>query len=61
MGRWTSRVQRRLDTKTSDGEADDVEVATLDTRDVTGGAALDSVGAGFVVWLVGGELGGKFH
>jgi hypothetical protein len=44
----------------SEGQADDVKVAAFDARDVASGSALDSVGAGFVVWLVGGEIGGNF-
>ena len=40
----------------SQGEADDVEVVAFDARDVAAGAALDGVGAGFVVRLFGGEV-----
>jgi len=41
-------------------EADDVEVASFDAWDVAAGAALDGVGAGFVVGLFGGEVTGDF-
>lgn len=39
-----------------EGEADDVEIVAFDAGDVAAGAALDGVGAGFVVWLFGGEV-----
>ncbi len=38
------------------GEADDVEVVAFDAGDVAAGAALNGVGAGFVVGLFGGEV-----
>jgi hypothetical protein len=39
-----------------EGEADDVEVVALDARDVAASAALDGIGAGFVVGFSGGEV-----
>ena len=41
-------------------QANDVEVVAFDAGDVAAGAALDSVGAGFVVRLFGGEITGDF-
>jgi hypothetical protein len=41
-------------------EADYVEVAAFNARDVASGAPLDSVGTGFVVGLAGGEIHGDF-
>lgn len=41
-------------------KADDIEVVAFDARDVTAGAALNSVGAGFVVRLIGCEIAGDF-
>jgi len=41
-----------------DGQADDVEVVTLDAGNPAGGAALYGVGSGFVHWLTGGDVGG---
>ena len=43
-----------------EGETDDVEVTAFDSRNETAGAALDSVGAGFVVGFAGGEIAGDF-
>src|SRR5712692_1057689 len=37
-------------------QADDVEVAAFDAGNVAAGAALDAIGAGFVVRLAGGEI-----
>ncbi len=42
------------------GEADDVEVVAFDAGDVAARAALDGVGASFVVRLLGGEVAGDF-
>jgi hypothetical protein len=42
-----------------DGQADYVEVVTLDAGNPAGGAALDGVGAGFVHGLAGGDVGGN--
>src|SRR5467141_5236572 len=42
------------------GEADDVEVTAFDARNEAAGAALDGVGAGFVVRFAGGEVAGDF-
>ena len=39
-----------------EGQADDVEVVAFNARDVAAGAALDGVGAGFVVRFFGGEV-----
>jgi len=44
----------------SDGQADDVEIAALDARDPAGGVALDAVGAGFVEGLAAGEIVDQF-
>src|SRR6266704_1817567 len=41
-------------------QADDVEVTAFDAGNVTAGAALDAIGAGFVVRLAGGEISGDF-
>ena len=41
-------------------QADDVEVAAFDAGDVAASAALDSVGAGFVIRLFGGKVAGDF-
>src|SRR5258708_6161236 len=46
--------------ETGEREADDVEVATFDARNEAAGAALDGVGAGFVVRFVRGEVAGDF-
>src|SRR6266481_4515668 len=46
--------------ETREGQADNVEVAAFDARDVAAGAALDGVAAGFVVGLAGGEVAGDF-
>src|SRR5260370_40295590 len=43
-----------------EGQADNVEVAAFDARDVAAGPSLDGVGAGFVVRLAGGEVAGNF-
>jgi hypothetical protein len=43
-----------------DGEAYDVEVAAFDAGDVAAGAALDGVGAGFILGFFGGEVAGNF-
>ena len=47
------------------GQADDVEIVAFDARDVAASAALDGVGAGFVVGFFGCEVaryffGGEF-
>jgi hypothetical protein len=49
-----------LDYYSGEWEAYYVEVAAFDARDVAAGAALDGVGAGFVVGLVGVEVAGDF-
>src|SRR5712692_9183103 len=41
-------------------QANDVEVAAFDAGNVAAGAALDAIGAGFVVRLAGGEISGDF-
>src|SRR5712692_10749936 len=46
--------------ESGEGQADYVEVATLDARDVAAGAALDGVAAGFIVGLTSGEVTGDF-
>src|SRR5216684_1290885 len=46
--------------ETREGQADNVEVAAFDARDVAAGAALDGVAAGFVVGLAGSEITGDF-
>src|SRR5258708_39274140 len=46
--------------ETREGQADNVEVAAFDARDVAAGAALDGVAASFVVGLAGGEVAGNF-
>src|SRR6266853_2099937 len=46
--------------ETGEGQADDVEIATFDAGDVTAGAALDGVGARFVVGFAGREVAGDF-
>jgi len=46
--------------KASQGQADHIEVATLDTRNITACAALDGVGAGLVVRLFRSEIAGDF-
>ena len=43
-----------------EGQADYVEVVAFDAGDVAAGAALNGVGAGFVVGLFGGEVTGDF-
>ena len=42
------------------GKADYVEVVAFDTGDVAAGAALDGVGAGFIVGFFGPEVAGDF-
>src|ERR1700737_894713 len=46
--------------ETGEREADDVEVAAFDARNEAAGAALNGVGAGFVVGFVGGKVAGDF-
>src|SRR5260370_1279322 len=46
--------------ETREGQADNVEVAAFDARDVAAGAALDGVAAGFVVGRAGGEGTARF-
>ncbi len=41
-------------------QANDVEVTALDAGNVTAGAALNAIGASFVVRLAGGEIPGDF-
>ena len=43
-----------------EGQADNVEIVAFDARDVAAGAALDGVGAGFVVGLFSGEVAADF-
>jgi len=43
-----------------EGQADYVEVVAFDAGDVAAGAALDGVGAGFVVGFFGGEVTRNF-
>src|ERR1700682_1122755 len=49
---------RKRAEQASQRKADYVEVAAFDAWDMTPGATLDGVGAGFVIWLVGREVGG---
>src|SRR5260370_22747072 len=46
--------------ETGEREADDVEVAAFDARNEAAGAALNGVGAGFVVRFARGKVAGDF-
>jgi len=43
-----------------EGKANDIEIVAFDAGDVAAGAALDGVGAGFVVGFFGGEVARDF-
>src|SRR5260370_22254333 len=46
--------------ETGEREADDVEVAAFDARNEAAGAALNGVGAGFIVRFARGKVAGDF-
>src|SRR5712692_7543310 len=47
-------------TEAGERQADDIEIAAFDLRNVAAGAALDGVSAGFVERLAGGEIAKNF-